>query len=574
MNNNFIKGGVALAVLAALTGCNTSSNDTVAPCTENVCKLTILHTNDTHGRFWHNAENEYGMAAQKTLVEQLRSEAKAAGSEVLVLSGGDVNTGVPESDLQDAEPDFVGMNSIRYDAMAVGNHEFDNPLSVLEKQRKWAQFPMLSANIYDKASGKHYFDPYKVFKLESGLKVAVLGLTTEDTAQLVDPNNVQTLEFRDPTSEAAKLGKQIRDNKEANLVFAITHMGHYADGQHGSNAPGDVEMARALPAGTLDAIIGGHSQNPVCMEPGTTNKYANFKPGDNCQPDQQNGTWIMQAHEWGKYVGRAQFDYQNGKLTLTSYDLIPVNLIKRNAKGEAIDANGAVTKDPANMVLIQDEITKDPELYNTLLGYQEKGQQELNVVIGSADGLLVGDRNSVRNKQTNLGRLITTATSSKLGVDFGIVNSGGVRDSIPAGDITYRSVLLVHPFGNTVNKAAMKGSDLATYLGQVATKTRNTGGYAQFGGIDMAVDCQAKSVNITSIGGKAFDPSATYSFAIPSFSASGGDGYPKIDTINAGLVDAAVLKEYIEIKKVINVADYQPSNEVTYLNSTSAEGCN
>ncbi|WP_204484056.1 bifunctional UDP-sugar hydrolase/5'-nucleotidase UshA [Aeromonas veronii] len=574
MNNNFIKGGVALAVLAALTGCNTSSNDTVAPCTENVCKLTILHTNDTHGRFWHNAENEYGMAAQKTLVEQLRADAKAAGSDVLVLSGGDVNTGVPESDLQDAEPDFMAMNNIRYDAMAVGNHEFDNPLSVLEKQRKWAQFPMLSANIYDKASGKHYFDPYKVFKLESGLKVAVLGLTTEDTAQLVDPNNVQTLEFRDPTTEAAKLGQQIRSNKEANLVFAITHMGHYENGQHGSNAPGDVEMARALPAGTLDAIIGGHSQNPVCMEPGTTNKYANFKPGDNCQPDQQNGTWIMQAHEWGKYVGRAQFEYQNGKLTLTSYDLIPVNLIKRNAKGEALDANGAVTKDPAKMQFVQDEITKDPELYNTLLGYQEKGQQELNVVIGSADGLLVGDRNSVRNKQTNLGRLITTATSSKLGVDFGIVNSGGVRDSIPAGDITYRSVLLVHPFGNTVNKAVMKGSDLATYLGQVASKTRNTGGYAQFGGINMAVDCQAKSVNITSIGGKAFDPAATYSFAIPSFSASGGDGYPKIDTINAGLVDAAVLKEYIEIKKTINVADYQPGNEVSYLNSTSAEGCN
>ncbi|MGL4530498.1 MAG: bifunctional UDP-sugar hydrolase/5'-nucleotidase, partial [Citrobacter freundii] len=108
MNNNVIKGSVALAVRAALTGCNISKNDSVAPCTENVCKLTILHTNDTHGRFWNNAENEYGMAAQKTLVERLRSEAKAAGSDVLVLSGGDVNTGVLESDLQDAEPDFIG----------------------------------------------------------------------------------------------------------------------------------------------------------------------------------------------------------------------------------------------------------------------------------------------------------------------------------------------------------------------------------------------------------------------------------------------------------------------------------
>ena len=555
MNYKFVKGSVALAVLAALSGCNISSNDSVAPCTENVCKLTILHTNDTHGRFWHNDKGEYGMAAQKTLVERLRGEAKAAGSEVLVLSGGDVNTGVPESDLQDAEPDFMAMNSIRYDAMAVGNHEFDNPLTILEKQREWAQFPMISANIYDKASGKRYFDPYKVFKLESGLKVAVLGLTTEDTAQLVDPNNVQTLEFRDPTTEAAKLGKQIRDNKEANLVLVITHMGHYENGQHGSNAPGDVEMARALPAGTLDAIIGGHSQNPVCMEPGTPDKYADFKPGDDCLPDQQNGTWIMQAHEWGKYVGRAQFDYQNGKLTLTQYDLIPVNLK---------DADGA---------FIQEEITKDPELYNTLLTYQEKGQQELGVVIGSTDGVLDGERANVRNKQTNLGRLITTATAEKLGTDFGIVNSGGVRASIAAGDISYRDVLTVHPFGNTVNKATMSGSELAAYLGQVATKTINTGGYAQFGGINMAVDCQAKSVTITSVGGKAFDPAASYSFSIPSFSAAGGDGYPKIDTINAGLVDAGVLKDYIAAKKTILVADYQPSGEVSYVNSASMDGC-
>lgn len=555
MNYKFVKGSVALAVLAALSGCNISSNDSVAPCTENVCKLTVLHTNDTHGRFWHNDKGEYGMAAQKTLVERLRGEAKAAGSEVLVLSGGDVNTGVPESDLQDAEPDFMAMNSIRYDAMAVGNHEFDNPLTILEKQREWAQFPMISANIYDKASGKRYFDPYKVFKLESGLKVAVLGLTTEDTAQLVDPNNVQTLEFRDPTTEAARLGQQIRDSKEANLVLAITHMGHYENGQHGSNAPGDVEMARALPAGTLDAIIGGHSQNPVCMEPGTPDKYADFKPGDDCLPDQQNGTWIMQAHEWGKYVGRAQFDYQNGKLTLTQYDLIPVNLK---------DADGA---------FIQEEITKDPELYNTLLTYQEKGQQELGVVIGSTDGVLDGERANVRNKQTNLGRLITTATAEKLGTDFGIVNSGGVRASIAAGDISYRDVLTVHPFGNTVNKATMSGSELAAYLGQVATKTINTGGYAQFGGINMAVDCQAKSVTIASVGGKAFDPAASYSFSIPSFSAAGGDGYPKIDTINAGLVDAGVLKDYIAAKKTILVADYQPSGEVSYVNSASMDGC-
>ncbi|MGL4454597.1 MAG: bifunctional UDP-sugar hydrolase/5'-nucleotidase, partial [Plesiomonas sp.] len=84
--------------------------------------LTILHTNDHHGHFWKNEQGEYGLAAQKTLVEQIRKEVEAAGGSVLLLSGGDVNTGVPESDLQHAEPDFRGMSMIGYDAMALGNH--------------------------------------------------------------------------------------------------------------------------------------------------------------------------------------------------------------------------------------------------------------------------------------------------------------------------------------------------------------------------------------------------------------------------------------------------------------------
>lgn len=84
----------------------------------------------------------------------------------------------------------------------------------------------------------------------------------------------------------------------------------------------------------------------------------------------------------------------------------------------------------------------------------------------------------------------------------------------------------------------------------------------------MEVNCSAKSVSISAIGGKAFDASATYSFAIPSFSAAGGDKYPVINTINAGLVDAGVLKEYLESKQTIHAADYQPAGEVTFINNS------
>lgn len=134
-------------------------------------------------------------------MDGIRKEVAAEGGSVLLLSGGDINTGVPESDLQDAEPDFRGMNLIGYDAMAVGNHEFDNPLSVLRQQEKWAKFPFLSANIYQKSTGERLFKPWALFK-RGGLNIAVIGLTTDDTAKIGNPEFFTDIEFRKPAEEA------------------------------------------------------------------------------------------------------------------------------------------------------------------------------------------------------------------------------------------------------------------------------------------------------------------------------------------------------------------------------------
>ena len=185
----------ALALAALLASCAS-----VAP--RAPLKLTILHTNDHHGRFWTNADGEYGMAARKTLLDRIRAEVAASGGQTLLLDGGDVNTGVPESDLQDAEPDFKGMNLLGYDASAVGNHEFDKPPAVLAKQRSWAKYPMLAANIYK--DGQRMFQPYAVFE-RGGYKIAVMGLTTDDTHKMVLPANIVGVEFRKPADEAAKL---------------------------------------------------------------------------------------------------------------------------------------------------------------------------------------------------------------------------------------------------------------------------------------------------------------------------------------------------------------------------------
>ncbi|MGF1683650.1 bifunctional UDP-sugar hydrolase/5'-nucleotidase UshA [Photobacterium minamisatsumaniensis] len=551
----FAKTALTAAVLTSLVGCaNQSEISQPSWQADETYKLTILHTNDHHGRFWQNQYGEYGMAARKTLLDQIRTEVAAQGGTTLLLSGGDINTGVPESDLQDAEPDFKGMNMLGYDAMALGNHEFDNPLEVLRKQEEWAEFPMLSANIYDKESGERLFQPYQIFE-QQGIKIAVIGLTTEDTSKIGNPEYIGGVDFRDPKAEAKKLIAELEATENPDVIIAATHMGHYENGNRGVNAPGDVALARYMDEGDLDMIVGGHSQEPVCMEgPNMYNK--NFNPGDECQPDQQNGTWIVQAHEWGKYVGRADFEFQNGELQMVSYDLIPVNLKKKVKL-----ADGSKQR-----VFIQDEIVENADVKAFLKPYQERGQDQLNIKIAESNGKLEGDRNVVRYQQTNLGRLIAASHMQRAQADFAVMNSGGVRDSIAAGNITYKDVLTVQPFGNIITYTDMSGSEVMDYLNVVATKPIDSGAYAQFYGISMTV--ANNQVSNVSIGGKPLNLNGTYRFTVPSFNAAGGDGYPKISNhsghVNTGFVDAEVLKEFLQANSPIDVNVFAPKGEMIY----------
>jgi 5'-nucleotidase/UDP-sugar diphosphatase len=338
-------------------------------------------------------------------------------------------------------------------------------------------------------------------------------------------------------------------------------MGHYENGNRGINAPGDVALARYLNEGDLDMIVGGHSQEPVCMEGPNVIKKS-FKPGDECQPDQQNGAYIVQAHEWGKYVGRADYEFRNGELSMVSYDLIPVNLKKK------IKVDGQ-----SQRVLIQEEIEQDEAMLEFLRPYQEKGQGKLNVKIAESNGKLEGDRSVVRYQQTNLGRLIATAHMERAKADFAVMNSGGVRDSIAAGDITYKDVLTVQPFGNMVSYVDMTGKEVLDYLNVVATKPVDSGAYAQFAGIAMSIN-NGEVTNVF-IGNKQLRLDGNYRFTVPSYNAAGGDGYPKIDDhpgyVNTGFTDAEVLKDYLETHSPIDVNEYAPSGEITYLVDTAID---
>ncbi|EAM9013502.1 bifunctional UDP-sugar hydrolase/5'-nucleotidase [Salmonella enterica] len=548
----FLKRGVALALLAAFA---LTTQPAQAYEKDKTYKITILHTNDHHGHFWRSEYGEYGLAAQKTLVDSIRKEVAQEGGSVLLLSGGDINTGVPESDLQDAEPDFRGMNLIGYDAMAVGNHEFDNPLTVLRQQEKWAKFPFLSANIYQKSTGERLFKPWAIFTRQD-IKIAVIGLTTDDTAKIGNPEYFTDIEFRKPAEEAKVVIQELNMNEKPDVIIATTHMGHYDNGDHGSNAPGDVDMARSLPAGSLAMIVGGHSQDPVCMA-SENKKQVNYVPGTPCAPDKQNGIWIVQAHEWGKYVGRADFEFRNGEMKMVNYQLIPVNLKKKvtwdNGKSER--------------VLYTPEIAENPQMLSLLTPFQNKGKAQLEVKIGSVNGLLEGDRSKVRFVQTNMGRVILAAQIARTGADFGVMSGGGIRDSIEAGDITYKSVLKVQPFGNIVVYADMSGKEVVDYLTAVAQMKPDSGAYPQFANVSFV----AKEGKLTDlkIKGEPVDPAKTYRMATLSFNATGGDGYPRIDNkpgyVNTGFIDAEVLKEFIQQNSPLDAAAFTPKGEVSWL---------
>ncbi|MEL5237179.1 bifunctional UDP-sugar hydrolase/5'-nucleotidase UshA [Serratia bockelmannii] len=516
--------------------------------------ITILHTNDHHGHFWQNDHGEYGLGAQKTLVDGIRQEVAAQGGSLLLLSGGDINTGVPESDLQDAEPDFRGMNLVGYDAMAIGNHEFDNPLSVLRQQEKWATFPLLSANIYQKSTGQRLFKPYALFD-KQGIKIAVIGLTTDDTAKIGNPEYFTDMEFRVPAQEAKQVVEQLRKDEKPDVIIAATHMGHYDNGEHGSNAPGDVEMARSLPAGYLDMIVGGHSQDPVCMA-GDNRKQVDYVPGTPCSPDRQNGTWIVQAHEWGKYVGRADFEFRNGELKLVHYQLIPVNLKKKVEKADGT----------SERVYYTQQIAEDPTMMKLLTPFQDKGKAQLGVKIGSVNGKLEGDRSKVRFVQTNLARVMLAAQRERADADFAVMSGGGVRDSIESGDITYKNVLKVQPFGNTLVHVDMKGREVEQYLAVVANMKPDSGAYAQFANVSLVAD--GKGVSEVKINGQPLQADKTYRMATLNFNALGGDGYPKLDGlpsyVNTGFIDAEVLKQFIEKHSPLDAAAYEPKGEIVY----------
>lgn len=489
------------------------------PILARVYHLTVLHTNDHHGHFAkfdpYPVRDVGGLAAQSTLVNIVRAEVENFGGYTLLLSAGDVNTGVPESDMLHAEPDFKIMNLLGYHAMVLGNHEFDKPREVLMKQKGWAEFPFLSANVVKKDTGETLVDPY-VIKEFDGLRVAIFGLTTEETPILVLPGNVEDLEFKSPITTGREIVRKLRD--EADVVIALTHLGFYEESGAICKAAGDFRLARAVPG--IDVIVGGHSHTEVR------------------NPKVIGNTLIVQAGEWSKYVGRLDLtiDSDADKITEYSYQLIPVNMkirVKYNNKKYYMYADKGYVE--------------DEEILEAMKPYMQKVGKLLSQPVGEALLKLDGDRNLVRFQETNLANLVTDSMRAKTRAEIAFQNAGGIRADIAPGLITYRDILAVLPFGNTLVLMNMTGRQIMDVLDYAATVRPGHGGFLHVSGIRWTNN-RGRAENVM-VGGAPLDLAKMYRVVTNTFMASGGDGYAmlkQIPQLDTGFVDADCLREYIK----------------------------
>ena len=239
-----------------LTGC--AGTGTNANQLKNSNKLVILHTNDHHGHplafYNYPCPDQGGLPARATFVKSVRNEY----SNVLVLDAGDLNTGRAESNFFDAMPDIIGYNYIGYDAMAVGNHEFDPSPAKMLKQIKASKFPWLCANISKNGKPLKGISPY-IIKDVNGVKVAILGLIDPNTYMTGNPQNIQDIEFADPVEVANELVPLLKS--KADIVIALVHLGSYNPFYAKGKAIGSIRLAQEVQG--IDLIIDGHSHTKM-----------------------------------------------------------------------------------------------------------------------------------------------------------------------------------------------------------------------------------------------------------------------------------------------------------------------
>lgn len=464
-------------------------------------QIAIIHFNDLHGHALpyadHGAVGVSGLPAITTLVGQARGEFE----NVLVLDAGDYDTGMPQSDFFKAEPMIAGYNLMQVDAVAVGNHEFDNANSVFAAQKALADFPIISANVKT-ADGKYFGDAPYVIKTFGKVRVGIFALTTLETQTIGTPEYIKGVTFLDEIATAKTMVAELRGKQKCNVVIALTHMGIYADNKAGSRA-------LAAQVAGIDLIVDGHSHTPL------TAPVMEKAPNGKMVP-------IVQAWQWGLNVGKGVITVSADRKTVTFGNWTPITL---NDNKVVKNADGTST-----VQAVGPQFEQNPIVYTTLIEYQYKVDQIMGSPIGvQVSALFTNADKAARKTETALGDLIADGfkwAMRSMNPDFGFVCGGTIRTDLPAGSILMKDVYAVLPFDNTMFVVTLKGTDVQALFDYIATIKQGNGAFPQVSdGVTFTINYDKGVCENIMIGGKPLDPSKNYVIATDSYHATGGDGY-------------------------------------------------
>ena len=483
-------------------------------------KLVVVHTNDMHG-YYETTETSIGIAG----VAGLKNYYEAQGANVLLLDAGDFSQGSTLVSYYKGKNAAEYMAAAGYDAVSMGNHEFDYSFDALLDNMKVltdAGVKVIDANVINKETGKSYFDANAVFEFD-GIKVGVFGLDTSETLTKASPSNVKAVNFLDKEEMFKEAQAQVDELKSAgcDYIIALTHLGVDEE----SVGRRSTDLAAAVKG--IDLIVDGHSHTVI---------DGGEKVGD---------TVIVSTGSYLANVGTVVIDKE-------------AKTEEAKLISAADYAAGTAQYDETVKTLVAEDVAEVAEAYSK--------------VFAKTEVHLEGTKQIVRSQETNLGDFTADAylyTAQKyadehelgVNVDCAISNGGGIRVSVEPGDISMDTLVTIFPFGNNVCLVTITGEQLLEVLEASTFCTPETiGGFPQVAGIEYKLDVSVpyengeqypdstyyapakpgSRVTIKSVNGKAFDPKAEYTVAVNNFQAEGGDTYYQL-TKNSYFCDTEIL---------------------------------
>ncbi len=467
--------------------------------------LTVLHTNDIHARVESSivARKPYGgYAKMATLIKRYR----ATDPNPLVLNAGDTFQGTLYYNVYKGLADVHLMNLSGYQAMALGNHEFDDGPQGLAPFARNARFPLLSANL-DFSREPLLRDLIKpsVILTVGGQRIGIIGLMTPDLAEISSPGPTITMKPLDAAlrAEITKL-----TNQRVNKIVVVSHMGFAAE----------TALAKRHP--DVDIVVGGHSHTLLC-----NSQIEGFPAPAGTYPTLVGNTVVVQAWEWGKILGRIKVEF---------------------------DAAGVVTGYRDNAVIVVDEkVPEDHAVAAAVDAFRKPIEQLQSQPVGMTEKGISRDPMS---GETPMGNVIADAQLSyvaKQATVMAFMNAGGVRAPIEPGPITFGEIIAVQPFGNTLVVMDVTGAAIKAMLEVSAGK----GMAVQVSnGVRYRISKNSPSgekITQLSLNSTPIEMDKTYRIVVNNFMSRGGDGFTSLAEakgyrLDTGFLDSDALIEYVK----------------------------